>query len=188
VAGSAPTEQGQPYVPLSAWAMPADDGEGVTAQATPPEVPTARSFDGFPDDQDAIDTTPNRILGAADLAVSDPPDAGFEEDLEVDDDDVEAAEAVDPVAVDRAAEPVDDEAASGPPSGRHAAIQLDEPDLAQTSLRLASGDGPPDGYPIKADTATGRYWLPGSEEYDGVVAEIWFASEEFALTNGFVRG
>ena len=46
----------------------------------------------------------------------------------------------------------------------------------------------PDGYPIKADTKTGLYWAPGSEEYDLAHAEIWFASEEFALTNGFVKG
>lgn len=194
-AGPAPTDQHQPYVPLSAWAMPNDDeAETPTTEATPPQVPTARSFagsvDGFPDDQDAIDTTPNRIVDAAALPDS-RLDSGFEEepeDAEVDDDDVEAAQAVDPEAVDPVAAPVDDEDSSGPPSGRHAAIQLDEPELAQTSLRLAAGDGPPDGYPIKADTATGRYWLPGSEEYDRVVAEIWFASEEFALTNGFVRG
>ena len=52
---------------------------------------------------------------------------------------------------------------SGPPSGRHAAIQLDEPVVAETSLRLASGDpsDAPEGYPIKADTKSGLYWTPG---------------------------
>jgi uncharacterized protein with LGFP repeats len=67
---------------------------------------------------------------------------------------------------------------------------MDDSPPAQTSMRLAL-DSPfdaPDGYPIKADTKTGLYWLPGSGEYDRVRAEIWFASEEFALTNGFVRG
>jgi uncharacterized protein with LGFP repeats len=46
----------------------------------------------------------------------------------------------------------------------------------------------PEGYPVKADTTTGVYWTPGSGTYDGARAEIWFASEEFALTNGFVKG
>jgi uncharacterized protein with LGFP repeats len=79
---------------------------------------------------------------------------------------------------------------SGPPSGRHAAIQLDESVVSETSLRLASEDpfNAPQGYPIKADTRTGHYWTPGSGRYDDARAEIWFASEEFALTNGFTRG
>ena len=46
----------------------------------------------------------------------------------------------------------------------------------------------PAGYPVKADTNTGLYWIPGSGDYDAARAEIWFASEEFALTNGFVKG
>jgi hypothetical protein len=85
---------------------------------------------------------------------------------------------------------IEAEPASGPPSGRHAALSMEETAPSQTSMRLAL-DSPfdaPDGYPIKADTKTGLYWLPGSGEYDRVRAEIWFASEEFALTNGFTRG
>jgi len=88
---------------------------------------------------------------------------------------------------------VDDEEpepASGPPSGRHAAIVLEEPATGQTALRLAHDDPyqAPEGYPVKADTTTGVYWTPGSGTYDRARAEIWFASEEFALTNGFVKG
>ncbi len=76
------------------------------------------------------------------------------------------------------------------PSGRHAAIQDDEPeDTGWTSMRLATGDRyrAPEGYPIKADTKTGLYWAPGSPGYRDTEAEIWFASEDFARTNGFVR-
>lgn len=76
------------------------------------------------------------------------------------------------------------------PSGRHAAIQDDEPeDPGWTSMRLADGDRyrAPEGYPIKADTKSGLYWAPGSPGYRDTEAEIWFASEEFARTNGFVR-
>jgi uncharacterized protein with LGFP repeats len=204
--GPTPASQQQPYVPLSAWAMPKDDEGGdpaTPAAPVPPEVPAARSSDGgFSLDQDAIDTTPNRIVSVVEEpdstdeeAMEDSEASEVWEDTEAVDDDLEAAdaaEAVDPAAVDHPGEArlEEAEAVSGPPSGRHAAIQLDEPAPAQTSLRLASdeGDGAPAGYPIKADTKTGLYWLPGSEQYDRVKAEVWFASEEFALTNGFVRG
>jgi uncharacterized protein with LGFP repeats len=79
---------------------------------------------------------------------------------------------------------------SGPPSGRHAAIRLEEPLVSEPSLRLATDDpfNAPHGYPIKADTRSGLYWTPGSGRYDRARAEIWFASEEFALTNGFTKG
>lgn len=79
---------------------------------------------------------------------------------------------------------------SGPPSGRHAAIHLDEPGPVATSLRLALEDpyDPPQGYPVKADTKTGLYWTPDSSLYGVARAEVWFASEEFALTNGFTKG
>jgi uncharacterized protein with LGFP repeats len=117
---------------------------------------------GLSDDQDAIDTAPTLIEPE--------PELPLEYDHDDDDD--------------------DEEPDSGPPSGRHAAIRIDEPAPAQTSLRLATEDGfhAPDGYPIKADTRSGLYWTPGSGPYEHVRAEIWFASEEFALTNGFVKG
>ncbi|MBU9764672.1 hypothetical protein FR943_12530 [Mycobacterium sp. TNTM28] len=73
-------------------------------------------------------------------------------------------------------------------SGRHAAIELDEvPTVTAIHLPLDDPYRAPEGYPIKADTKSGRYWSPDSGEYDDAVAEIWFASEEFARTNGFVR-
>lgn len=75
------------------------------------------------------------------------------------------------------------------PSGRHAAIQIEEPDPSRTSVRPAGSDPfrAPDGYLVKADTGTGLYWTPGTPGYDRTPADIWFASEEFAVTNGFVR-
>ena len=42
-------------------------------------------------------------------------------------------------------------------------------------------------YPVEADTKSGMYWTADSDLYDEVLAEIWFVSEEFARTNGFVR-
>jgi uncharacterized protein with LGFP repeats len=75
-------------------------------------------------------------------------------------------------------------------TGRHARIVIDEPEPNGTSLHLPLDDPsqPPDGYPIKADTKSGLYWAPGTSLYDDARAEIWFASEEIARTNGFVRG
>lgn len=74
-------------------------------------------------------------------------------------------------------------------TGRHAKIVVDEPEVPSPAFRLPVGDSgeAPEGYPIKADTQSGRYWLPTSADYDEVHAEIWFSSEEFARTNGFVR-
>jgi uncharacterized protein with LGFP repeats len=74
-------------------------------------------------------------------------------------------------------------------TGRHARIEIDEPEPNGTALHLPLDDPSqaPDGYPIKADTKSGLYWAPGSSLYDDAHAEIWFASEEIARTNGFVR-
>jgi uncharacterized protein with LGFP repeats len=75
-------------------------------------------------------------------------------------------------------------------SGRHARIEVDEPERSRTAFRLPLDDPNevPEGYPVKADTKSGLYFVPGSALYDVVRAEIWFASEEFARTNGFVAG
>nr|WP_083410770.1 LGFP repeat-containing protein [Mycolicibacterium rutilum] len=74
-------------------------------------------------------------------------------------------------------------------TGRHARIEVDKPEIPGPAFRLSLDDAAegPEGYPIKADTQSGRYWLPGSADYDDAHAEIWFSSEEFARTNGFVR-
>jgi Wax ester synthase-like Acyl-CoA acyltransferase domain len=45
----------------------------------------------------------------------------------------------------------------------------------------------PDGYPIKASARFGLYYTPGSELYHDALAEIWLASEEAALANGFIK-
>lgn len=177
----------------SSWAMP-DDEHG---DLDPSDRDGAQ--DGFAADlsadQDAIDTAPTPIV-----TETDEPEAPWFSDLdaldhdskdELDESDESEIDdhGVEPV-VPVPAPPVEPEPDSGPPSGRHAAIHLDEPLVAETSLRVAT-DGhadAPDGYPIKADTRTGLYWTPGSGQYDDARAEIWFASEEFALTNGFTKG
>lgn len=111
----------------------------------------------------------------------------------------------DPDAVDTAPTRVPTDIRRDPltDTGRHARIDAEalEPDLqdepevdeepepARTAFRLPLDDPDevPDGYPVKADTRSGMYWVPGNELYEDVRAEIWFASEEFARANGFVR-
>ena len=45
----------------------------------------------------------------------------------------------------------------------------------------------PDGYVIKANTHSGLYYTPDSALYDHTVPEVWFASEELAQANGFLK-
>lgn len=193
------------YAPASMWAMPVDRGvpateEPPTAEEQPTEEPTevvqysapppAVDPDTvFAEDEDAIVTAPTRIeVDPADVEVDD--EGGADRDAETTRMETEPVGVG--VPIEEREEPVDpdDEPPSGPPSGRHAAIQLQETTATRTAFRIASDDqfNAPDGYPIKADTRTGVYWTPDSSRYGQAQAEIWFASEEFALTNGFVRG
>ncbi|MBJ7340306.1 hypothetical protein [Mycolicibacterium sp.] len=180
----------------SSWAMPAD------VHGDPPGAGTRDGgSDGFvadlARDQDAIDTAPTPIFGGT----ADEPERPWFSALEEADDtdlvdiasDDDAPELQSEPDLEPELEPESEhgsEPDSGPPSGRHAAIHLTEPVVAETSLRLATDDplDAPHGYPIKANTKTGLYWTPGSGQYDRAQAEIWFASEEFALTNGFTKG
>jgi uncharacterized protein with LGFP repeats len=170
----------------SGWAMPDDqhpDLVGGDRHGGPAVFAT-----DLDDDQDAIDTAPTRIVAEDQYGL-------FTHDDGPDDDDVDDDEDLDHEDLDHESDyddldhESDEEPASGPPSGRHAAIQLDAPMSAEPSLRLVTDDpfNPPTGYPVKADTKTGQYWLPDSAGYDRVRAEIWFASEEFAMTNGFIK-
>jgi uncharacterized protein with LGFP repeats len=170
-----------------------DVGDGAAAAAAPgtssPDgtTPDATPDDTTPEDETPDDLTPNYTSddGLAEGAGSERTSALTGIDPFASASEYRHSSFDDPETTALAMEP-----ASGPPSGRHAAISMEESAPAQTSMRLAL-DSPfdaPDGYPIKADTKTGLYWLPGSGEYDRVRAEIWFASEEFALTNGFTRG
>ena len=54
-------------------------------------------------------------------------------------------------------------------------------------LPLADPYQPPEGYHIKANTHSGLYYTPESELYDNTVPEVWFASEDVAQANGFIR-
>jgi uncharacterized protein with LGFP repeats len=96
--------------------------------------------------------------------------------------------AYDPYAIDTVPTRIEPDAE--PPTARHAAVDVDEPHSVRVAIHLPLDDPyqAPAGYPIKADTKSGRYWAPDSGQYHDAMAEIWFASEELARTNGFVRG
>ncbi|TPG37032.1 LGFP repeat-containing protein [Mycolicibacterium hodleri] len=194
----------------SGWAMPADGDDDEL-----PDRGDESEHDSYvadlSTDQDAINTAPTLIVGATgaqpdgpwftDLAASDDADMVPHRDDEAELDREPVPEGESDLRSEHEADPDYEEPSdpdseqpsypdSEPPSGRHAAIRLTAPLAAETSLRLATDDpfDAPRGYPIKADTKTGLYWIPGSGQYDVAQAEIWFASEEFALTNGFIKG
>ncbi|MBN3453290.1 LGFP repeat-containing protein [Mycobacterium sp. DSM 3803] len=160
-----------------------DDYESLDHDAHDEAVPTGSDErdDRDYDDRDYDDGRHDDALGA-EPAHDD--EAQFENS---DDVDTAPTPVVTPAAV-AAATPSRGDIHAETPSGRHAAIELDEP-VTATALHMPLDDPQraPQGYPIKADTKTGMYWSPDSRQYDDAVAEIWFASEEFARTNGFVR-
>jgi uncharacterized protein with LGFP repeats len=93
------------------------------------------------------------------------PEYAAEEEL------VEADEYV--TATDDPSDDVASVSEAAPPPALH--LPLEDPDEA------------PEGYPIKGSMRTGTYHSPGSASYDVTVAEIWFASEDLAESNGFTR-
>ena len=134
---------------------------------------------GPPEDAEEADTTREPV------AATQPPGGALSEDgaPEADDDDPDKVDtAPTRVPTQRQRDPLTD-------TGRHARIEVDEPAHNGTALHLPLDDPDevPEGYPIKADTRSGLYWAPGTTLYDDARAEIWFASEELARTNGFVR-
>jgi uncharacterized protein with LGFP repeats len=84
-------------------------------------------------------------------------------------------------------------------SGRHAAVDAagDDADFIALQPRapgelaihlpLADPYQVPDGYPVKANASFGLYYMPDSVLYEDTLAEIWFANEEIARANGFIK-
>ena len=71
--------------------------------------------------------------------------------------------------------------------GEESVQDAEEPWHPAIHLPLADPYQPPEGYFIKANTHSGLYYLPDSALYETTVPEVWFASEEVAQANGFVR-
>ncbi|MEE6166113.1 MULTISPECIES: LGFP repeat-containing protein [unclassified Mycolicibacterium] len=169
-------------MPVSQWAPHGGvDPIGDVDDDEPPEeaVELLSGHDNDEDDLDEQDDTD----ATADVMQESREHAAAPLDPDFDTDNVDTAPTPIPTLMPR----TDPDAETH--SGRHAAIELDEPVPSATALHLPLDDPQraPQGYPIKADTKSGMYWSPDSRQYDDAVAEIWFASEEFARTNGFVR-
>lgn len=83
--------------------------------------------------------------------------------------------------------------------GRHAAADAAQADGGHDAVPAEAHGHPmmhlplddpyqaPDGYPVKANVASGLYYTEDSELYDDTLAEIWFADEESAQRNGFIK-
>ena len=76
---------------------------------------------------------------------------------------------------------------SGQAAGEESEQPGTEPWRPAIHLPLADPYQPPEGYFIKANTHSGMYYTPDSALYDNTLPEVWFASEEVAQANGFVR-
>ncbi|MEZ0367030.1 LGFP repeat-containing protein [Mycobacterium sp. pUA109] len=114
----------------------------------------------------------------------------------------ELEEAEDPDAVDTAPTRIptssEVQGAPEPQTGRHAALGAADDDAPESPgydgeaypavhLPLDDPYQAPEGYPVKANTVSGLYYTPDSPAYFEKAAEIWFASEEVAQFNGFVK-
>ncbi len=66
-------------------------------------------------------------------------------------------------------------------------LPAQEPWRPAIHLPLADPYQAPDGYLIKGNTHSGLYYTPDSALYDNTLPEVWFASEDLALANGFFK-
>jgi uncharacterized protein with LGFP repeats len=157
----------------------AREGVGSPPATSGPEYSQApMSLWEPPEHVDEADTTREPVAAQES---DDAPQAGHAPDEDQEDpDSVDTAPTRVPTPVER--DPLTD-------TGRHARIEVDEPAPNGTAMHLPLDDPneAPEGYPVKADTKSGLYWVPGTTLYDDARAEVWFVSEELARTNGFVR-
>lgn len=169
------------------------------------------SADGYDADEDSIDTAPTRIPTEADFAATavevdewgDVTGAGRHAAsalgesvaawrLELDEfagssrrrhaADDQWTEEIDAVVEERD-QPFDYE----PEPEASVAMDAEEPWRPAIHLPLADPFQAPEGYTIKGNTHSGLYYTPDSVLYENTLPEVWFASEELAQANGFVR-
>lgn len=72
-------------------------------------------------------------------------------------------------------------------TGPEPVAAVEDPWRPAIHLPLADPYQAPDGYWIKGSTHSGLYYTPDSMLYDSTLPEVWFASEETAQANGFVK-
>ena len=202
--GSADADSDDPWP-----GSPLDSGRESGFNWSAPGVDEEAKFDS---DEDAIDTAPTRIPTEAELAQYDQAE-NFDGEAQAWEDDVPAdsgrhsgfggaesgvwkldldesgwprhrraaPESPDWIAeIDEveaiAVEPIEESEHSG-----------DEPWRPAIHLPLADPYQAPEGYWIKGNTHSGLYYTPDSELYDNTLPEVWFASEDMAQANGFVK-
>lgn len=95
--------------------------------------------------------------------------------------------AVDEVEVDRYEREVIDEVRPQREAAVWDSAPAEEPWRPAIHLPLADPFQAPEGYVIKGNTHSGLYYTPDSVLYESTLPEVWFASEELAQSNGFVR-
>ncbi|HXO13785.1 MAG TPA: hypothetical protein VN871_15635, partial [Mycobacterium sp.] len=177
-----------PSQPSSAWMPPA--GKSLVDELLEDETESLDEVSGFADfGRDVHEERHHDVHEDFDHDVHEDFDRDVHDDIDEDPDNVDT----DPTGI-----PLLDDGRGG----RHAASDADaDDDDAQVTEavpipRTASGqlaihlpmDDPyqvPDGYPVKANASFGLYYMPDSALYEDTLAEIWFASEEIAQSNGF---
>ena len=167
---------------------------------------------GFGNDEDAIDTAPTRIPTEAELEGFDATEQfgaveAWEDDVPVDAGrhstfGSDGASSMWQLDLDEVGWPRHRRAAPEPPewtdeadeaSVEFIAIDTDverpdpEPWRPAIHLPLADPYQAPEGYWIKGNTHSGLYYTPDSALYDNTLPEVWFASEDLAQANGFLK-
>ena len=68
-------------------------------------------------------------------------------------------------------------------------VELPDPEPWRPAIHLPLADPyqAPEGYWIKGNTHSGLYYTPDSALYDNTLPEVWFASEDLAQANGFLK-
>ena len=174
-----------------------DAAEAVADATTAPEPPTETEVASAPeeaaDPAEVTDRTEENAPDQEPAPEAEPVDATPEEPADPTPEDVPPAEApADPTPEDPPAEPLsspdeplpDAEAADGSWSPDIPVADVEGPFGLGSKAARPDGSAPPD-HPIKADSATRRFHVPGSDGYDSVVADVWFDSETTARTAGF---
>lgn len=178
-----------------------DVAETVSPEAFAPEfsVPHTHEPPARVPDLDVLEDVPQDVAEVPEEAEeAELPDIFYPRGAGVDDEitDVEYPDAAPEARKGRhaAADP-SGYAAAAAEAAYAAAPQAEAPATAESAavrptIHLPLDDDPyraPDGYPIKASARFGLYYTPNSALYHDTLAEIWFANEEVAQANGFVR-